>query len=83
MAVFLLLRLEDKQLVEHHHGSHGLDDRDGTGQDTRVVSAFSLHGDRLSSNVNSLLVAQERRGRLESNAEIDVLSIADASLDDW
>ena len=63
---------------EIHHGLHH---RHGPGKDTGVVASARGEFGRLAGDGDSLLGLGDRGGRLERDAEEDVLAVADAALD--
>lgn len=69
-----------QQCVKYRHGSHGLDDGDGTGQDTGIVPATYGHCNGMPLFVYSLLFHKQSRDRLEGHTEVDVFSVADTAL---
>src|SRR5262249_61915798 len=67
-------------VVEEHERDHRLDDGDGARQDARVVAAARLDRRRRAVDVHGLLLAQDRRRRLERHAQEAVLPLGDPPL---
>ena len=68
-------------IVEDGHGGHGFYDGHCTRKHAGVVTALCLHNRIVSFDVYRLLFHQESSYRLERYTEVDVLSVADTSLD--
>ena len=67
-------------MVQNDHGAHGLYHGNGAWQDAGVVPTLSLEGRGVAVDVDGLLLAEQGGHGLEGYAEVDVLSVGDASL---
>src|SRR6266542_3194457 len=73
--------LTPERVVGKDESGHGFDHGDGAGQDARVVTAAAGDGGVLVMDAHGVLLAHDRRGRLEGHAEVDRLAVGDAALD--
>lgn len=62
-----LARVLDEDLVHDDQTRHGLDDRDGTRDDTRVVPAPSSQSSRSAVILGGFLCLRDRRGGFKAN----------------
>ena len=67
-------------IVEYRHGSHGFYNGHRTRQYTRVVTAFGFQYRIVPVDVDGRLFHQNGSYRFEGHLEIDVLTVADSSL---
>ena len=72
--------LSDEIVVQQNHCRHRLNDGHCTRQYTWVVTTFSVEGSGISLYSYGVLFLQDGGYRLESHAEIDVLSVAQSYL---
>ena len=73
--------LAHQVIVEEGHGCHCLDDGHRTGQDAGVVATACLEDGRLTIQGYCRDGAQQGGDWLEGAAEVDGLTVGDASLD--
>lgn len=66
--------------IEQGHGGHGFYDRHGTGQYTGVVASAGFECGVYAVHIYGMLLHEYGGHRLESYAEVDVLSVTDAAL---
>src|SRR5262249_10674118 len=74
-------RLLAQSVIGQDEGSHGLDHRHRPREHARVVSAATPDGGVLAAGAHRALLLHDGGGRLERDAEIDRLAVADAALD--
>jgi len=70
-----------QEVIADDERGHGLDHRDGAGQDAGIVTAPSGEFGGLAGDGDGLLRFGNRSGRFESDAEEDMFAVADAALD--
>ena len=67
-------------MICQDEGRHRLDDGYGAGQDAGIVAALALERGRFALVGDGVLGGNDCRGRLEGDAENDVLAVGDAAL---
>ena len=81
LACVTALAALSEAVVGEHERHHRLDDRHRARQHAGVVAAARLDRGVVPVLVDGLLLAQDRRRRLERDADDDVLAVRDAALD--
>ena len=80
MFLLQLCRPVYQVIVQQRHRRHRLHDGHGAGQHAGVVSSAGFEGGVLAVDVHRVLLHQDGGDGLEGDAEVDVLSVADAAL---
>lgn len=76
-----LARVLDEELVHDDQRGHSLNDRDGAGDDTRIVPPAGGEDSGGSVVLGGFLRPRDGRWGFETDPEVDVLSVGDPTLD--
>ena len=68
-------------MVGKDQGHHRLNNRHGSGKDTRIVPSPALHDRVVAFGIHRFLRLHNRRRWLEGRAYDDILAVANAALD--